>query len=83
LHISNPEDLPKRELYQAIEEPLAKVEIITPKEFVGNLMQLSQERRGRFLNQNFIDEKRILLTYELPMAELITDFYDELKSLSS
>jgi GTP-binding protein LepA len=45
LHISNPEDLPKRELYQAIEEPLAKVEIITPKEFVGNLMQLSQERR--------------------------------------
>ncbi len=83
LHISNPEDLPKRELYQAIEEPLAKVEIITPKEFVGNLMQLSQERRWRFLNQNFIDEKRVLLTYELPMAELITDFYDELKSLSS
>ncbi|MDD4151979.1 MAG: translation elongation factor 4 [Candidatus Gracilibacteria bacterium] len=83
LHVSNPEDLPKRELYQSIEEPIAKCEIITPKEYVGNLMQLSQERRGKFLNQNFIDEKRVLLTYELPMAELITDFYDELKSLSS
>ena len=83
LHVSNPEDLPKRELYQAIEEPLAKCEIITPKEYVGNLMQLSQERRWKFLNQSFIDEKRVLLTYELPMAELITDFYDELKSLSS
>lgn len=83
LHVSNPEDLPRRELYQAVEEPLAKCEIITPKDYVGNLMQLSQERRWKFLNQSFIDESRVMLMYELPMAELITDFYDELKSLSS
>jgi GTP-binding protein LepA len=46
-------------------------------------MQLSQERRGKFLNQSFIDNDRVMLTYELPMNELIGDFYDEIKSLSS
>jgi len=83
IYISNPEDLPKRELYVSIEEPISKCELITPKEYVGNLMKLSQERRGIFVNQNFLDQERIMLTYELPMSELISDFYDELKSLSS
>ena len=81
--VSNPEDLPSRELYEVIEEPIAKVELITPTEYVGALMQLSQERRGIFMNQQFIDQTRVMLTYELPMNELIGDFYDELKSLSS
>lgn len=81
--VSNPEDLPKREKYLYIEEPVAKVEIITPNEYVGNLMQLSQERRGNFKNQQFVDSDRVMLTYELPMNELIGDFYDEIKSLSS
>jgi len=66
-----------------MEEPIAKCEIITPKSFVGNLMQLCQERRGIFLSQSFLDEERVMLGYELPMSELIGDFYDELKSLSS
>ena len=83
LEISNPEDLPARELFTEIREPIAKVEIITPTEYVGNLMQLAQERRGIFKNQQFIDQTRVMLTYELPMNELIGDFYDELKSLSS
>lgn len=82
-YISNPEDLPNREKYISIEEPIAKVEIITPSEYVGNLMQLSQERRWKFLNQQFIDEERVMIVYELPMNELIWDFYDEVKSLSS
>lgn len=82
-YISNPESFPKRELYQSIEEPISKCEIITPSEFIWNLMKLSQERRWIFVNQTFIDSSRVLLTYELPMAELIGDFYDELKSLSS
>jgi len=81
--VSNPEDLPAREKYLYIEEPIAKVEILTPNEFVGNLMQLSQERRGNFKNQQYIDADRVMLTYELPMNELIWDFYDEIKSLSS
>lgn len=83
LLVSNPEDLPARETCEGILEPIAKVEIITPTSYVGTLMQLSQERRGVFCNQQFIDETRVMLTYELPMSELIGDFYDELKSLSS
>lgn len=82
-YVSNPEDLPAREKYEAIEEPIAKVEIITPTEYVWALMQLSQERRGKFVNQQFIDSERVMLVYELPMNELIWDFYDEIKSLSS
>ena len=81
--VSNPEDLPSREKYLHIEEPIAKVEIITPQEYVWNLMQLSQDRRWIFKNQQFIDRDRVMLTYELPMNELIWDFYDEIKSLSS
>jgi len=83
IYISNPEDLPAREKYISIEEPIAKVEIITPITYVWTLMQLSQERRWKFLNQQFIDRDRVMLTYELPMNELIWDFYDEIKSLSS
>lgn len=83
LSVSNPEDLPPRENCEGILEPIAKVEIITPTEYVGVLMQLSQERRGVFKNQQFIDQTRVMLSYELPMNELIGDFYDELKSLSS
>ena len=81
--VSNPEDLPSRERYLYIEEPIAKVEIITPVDYVWNLMTLSQERRWNFKNQQFIDSDRVMLTYELPMNELIWDFYDEIKSLSS
>lgn len=81
--ISNPEDLPAQWKYLHIEEPVAKIEIITPQEYIWNLMQLSQERRWIFINQQFIDTNRVMLTYELPMNELIWDFYDEIKSLSS
>ena len=81
--VSNPEDLPKREKYLHIEEPIAKVEIITPSAYVWNLMTLSQDRRWIFKNQAFIDSDRVMITYELPMNELIGDFYDEIKSLSS
>lgn len=83
ISISNPEDLPQRELYESIEEPIAKCEIITPSEYIWSLMQLSQERRGILKNQTYIEGTRVMLTYELPMNELIGDFYDELKSLSS
>lgn len=83
ISISNPEDLPARELYEHIEEPIAKCEIITPIQYVGPLMQLSQERRWILKNQTYIEWTRVMLTYEIPMNELIWDFYDELKSLSS
>lgn len=83
ISISNPEDLPARELYETISEPIAKCEIITPASYVWPLMQLAQERRWILLNQQYIDTTRMMITYELPMNELIWDFYDQLKSLSS
>ncbi len=83
VYVSNPEDLPLPGNFEWIEEPIAKIEIITPLEYVGNLMQLSQERRGAFKNQYFLDAARAVLVYEIPLAELVGDFYDDLKSLSS
>ncbi len=83
LYISNPEDLPKPGTYVHIEEPIAKVEMITPNDYIGNLMNLAQERRGIFKNQTYLDANRIVLHYEVPMSELVWDFYDDLKSLSS
>lgn len=81
--ISNPEDLPKPWTFLSIEEPIAKLEIITPTEFIGNMMQLAQDRRWIFVNQTFLDSSRVILTYEIPIAEIVGDFYDDLKSLSS
>ncbi len=83
VYFSNPEDLPKPGTYKHIEEPIAKVDLITPSEFIGNLMWLAKDRRGVFKNQHFIDADRVILEYEIPLAELVGDFYDDLKSLSS
>ncbi|NRH21618.1 elongation factor 4 [Candidatus Gracilibacteria bacterium] len=83
LYISNPEDVPKPGTYIHIEEPIAKVEMITPNEYIGNLMGLAQERRGIFKNQTHLDANRVILHYEIPMSELVGDYYDDLKSLSS
>jgi GTP-binding protein LepA len=57
--------------------------MITPNEYIGNLMGLAQERRGIFKNQTYLDAGRVVLHYEIPMAELVGDYYDDLKSLSS
>jgi GTP-binding protein LepA len=83
IYVSNPEDLPKPGNLLHIEEPIAKIEIITPSEYVGGLMQLCQERRGKFTAQHYLDARRVVLSYEIPMAELVGDFYDDLKSISS
>ena len=83
LYISNPEDVPKPGTYIHIEEPIAKVEMITPNEYIGNLMWLAQERRWVFKNQTNLDANRVILHYEIPMSELVGDYYDDLKSLSS
>ena len=81
--ISNPEDLPNPGTYIHIAEPIAKVEMITPNDYIGNLMALAQERRWVFRNQTYLDAHRVVLHYEIPMSELVGDYYDDLKSLSS
>ncbi|WP_297407599.1 translation elongation factor 4 [uncultured Cetobacterium sp.] len=63
-----------------IEEPYIKGSILTPKEFVGNVMELCQEKRGVYIDMNYIDDNRAMVVYELPLADIVIDFYDKLKS---
>jgi GTP-binding protein LepA len=77
--IDNPAEFPvvgKR----AVEEPYIKGTIITPKEYVGNVMELCQEKRGNYVDMQYLDDTRTMITYELPLAEIVLDFYDKLKS---
>ena len=80
LEIYNPIDLPPVQQISYIEEPIVKAEILLPKEYVGNVMEICQERRGTYLDMKYIDETRVILYYELPLNEIIYDFFDTLKS---
>ena len=80
LEIYNPADLPATDEILRIEEPFVEAEIITPKEFVGNIMEICQNRRGIYEDMKYLDETRVTLVYELPLNEIIYDFFDKLKS---
>ena len=80
VEIDNPSNLPAAQYRDYIEEPYVKVQVITPNEFVGTLMDLSQSKRGIFKNMTYLDKVRVDLAYEIPLSEVITDFYDQLKS---
>ena len=82
VEIDNPANLPPAQYRDFIEEPYVKVSIITPNDYVGTLMDLSQSKRGIFINMNYIDKVRAELIYHIPLSEVITDFYDQLKSRS-
>src|SRR5574344_1977357 len=80
IEIDNPALLPAPQFRDHIEEPYVKVNIITPNEYVGTLMELAQDKRGIFINMKYIDKIRTDLEYQIPLSEVITDFYDQLKS---
>ena len=80
--IDNPAFLPDANHRELIEEPIVTASIIVPNDYVGALMELCQNRRGVYIDMKYLDETRNLLTYELPLSEIITDFYDQLKSRS-
>ena len=82
VEIDNPANLPPAQVRDYIEEPYVKVQIITPNEYVGTLMELAQSKRGIFKNMAYLDKIRASLDYEIPLSEVITDFYDQLKSRS-
>jgi len=82
LYIDNPTDMPQPEKIDTIEEPMVKVTVITPAEFVGSLMGLFTERRGIQEGMEYIDPTRVMLIYKLPLSEILVEFYDRLKSLS-
>ena len=80
LELYNPIDLPPVQQISYIEEPIVKAEIMLPKEYVGNVMEMCQNRRGTYLDMKYIDATRVILYYELPLNEIIYDFFDTLKS---
>ncbi len=82
ISIDNPANLPPPTHIDKIEEPYVKVNIICPNDYVGSLMELAQSKRGIFHNMHYIDSTRVTLEYEIPLSEMITDFYDQLKSRS-
>ena len=82
LMIDNPSHLPDAQQRERLEEPYVKVDMIAPEEFVGSLMELSQGRRGVFKDMKYLAQGRTTLTYELPLAEVVTDFFDQMKSRS-
>lgn len=80
LELYNPSDLPPANDISYIEEPMVTAEILTPKEYVGNIMEICQNRRGVYINMKYLDENRVTLIYEMPLNEIIYDFFDNLKS---
>ncbi|MGL1934080.1 MAG: translation elongation factor 4 [Fibrobacterales bacterium] len=82
LKIENPSKLPDSGKYEYIEEPYISAQIFTPKDYVGTIMKLSEDKRGNFVNMDYIDETKVNLKYEFPLGEIMFDFYDKLKSIS-
>ena len=80
--VDNPSEMPHYGDIEAVYEPYVKADIITPSEYIGNLMQLCEDRRGQYITQQYLDTERVNLQYELPLAEIVFDFYDKLKSVS-
>ena len=78
--IDNPARLPARDHITLVEEPYVQATVITPPDYVGSIMELTQNRRGALKNMEYLADGRVLLTYELPLAELIVDYFDQLKS---
>jgi len=78
IEVHNPSDMPEE--FELVEEPYVKASIIVPKDYVGAIMELNNERRGRFDHMEYLSPERVHLTYELPLAEIVLDYYDQLKS---
>src|SRR4051794_10608747 len=77
VEVHNPSEMPSE--FEEVEEPYIKASIIVPKEFVGTVMELNNDRRGRFDHLEYLSEERVHLTYELPLSEIVLDYYDQLK----
>jgi GTP-binding protein LepA len=82
VEVQNPAQMPPREKIESIEEPYIRASIITPSDYVGPIMQLAQERRGIQRNFTYLDSKRVNLEYDMPLSEILFDFFDKLKSVS-
>jgi GTP-binding protein LepA len=82
IEVTNPADLPDGSIWDELREPIVRLEIIVPKEFIGDVMALCGNRRGIYKSQTIVSETRQILVYEVPLAEIIYDFFDKLKSMT-
>jgi GTP-binding protein LepA len=82
LIVDNPADFPRGEKIEGVEEPYIRATIITPTDYIGNIMKLSMERRGIYKSTEYLDTTRVSLSYEFPLGEIVFDFYDRLKTLT-
>ena len=80
--LSNPSNMPDPARIEKMEEPIVKAEIMLPKDYVGPIMELCQQRRGEYISMEYLDSSRVMLTYHIPLNEIIYDFFDVLKSRS-
>ncbi|HLX63915.1 MAG TPA: translation elongation factor 4 [Planctomycetota bacterium] len=78
--LTSPSKVPDGSTFKALKEPIANVQMIVPVEFIGVAIKLAEDRRGKFIKQEFIGDKRVIIVYEMPLAEIVFDFYDKLKS---
>ena len=78
--VQNPSNLPEPTLISEMQEPIVKADIMIPKEFVGTVMEICQERRSTLLNMEYVTENRVVLHYDMPLNEVVYDFFDQLKS---
>jgi GTP-binding protein LepA len=82
LSVENPSRMPDRGRLEAVEEPYVRIHIVSPSEYIGAIQKLCHERRGEYLNLEYLDPDRVELRYDVPLAEIVLDFYDRLKSVS-
>ena len=82
MELSNPSNMPDPARIEKMDEPIVKAEIILPKDYVGPIMELCQQRRGEYISMEYMDENRVMLVYHMPLNEIIYDFFDVLKSRS-
>jgi GTP-binding protein LepA len=80
--VHSPTEMPDPNFIEAVEEPYIRASIISPPEFLGPIMELCQDRRGAHVDMHYLSEQRVQLRYDLPLAEIVLDFYDQLKSRS-
>ena len=83
IEVHNPADLPDPSFIEEIREPITRVDVILPREYIGDVMKLCLERRGIYKNQQSVSDTRDMVTFEIPLAEIIYDFYDKLKGMTS
>lgn len=83
LVIKSPAELPDPSHIKLIEEPWIKIDVVTPSTYIGGIMQMVQEKRGVYINTEYLDADRVILHYEIPLSAILVDFYDKLKSVSS